>query len=232
MALGSCTTAPPPAVQTKKQDTVTTRLPQEEHGYEKKMKDAGLVNIQEADPTIIVDLKYSTADNFLGFDIYGTLDKCYLQPDVAQKLVQANRYLKETDSSYTLLVYDGARPRSIQQKMWDTVKTMPVKQATYVSNPRRGSLHNFGAAVDLTIAGADGTPLDMGTPYDFFGDLAHTDKDQYFLSTGQLSEEQISNRKLLRTVMYRAGFFGIQSEWWHFNSCTRDVAATKYKIIE
>jgi D-alanyl-D-alanine dipeptidase len=190
------------------------------------------VNVQDLDPTIRVDMKYSTDDNFLGFDVYGSLDKCYLQPDVADKLVKANRYLKEENPLYTLLVYDGARPRSIQRKMWDTVKTMPVKQGTYVSNPNKGSLHNFGAAVDLTVADENGNALDMGTPYDFFGDRAHTDIEARLLSTGEITEEQLANRKLLRRVMNKAGFFGIQSEWWHFNSCTRDAAAQKYTIIE
>lgn len=192
----------------------------------------GLVDIQSIDSTLLVDLKYSSKDNFLGFDLYGELDRCFLQKDVAEKLKNANSYLKELHPEYVLLIYDGARPRSIQKKMWDTIRTMPVKQGVYVSNPKFGSLHNFGAAVDLTIADKSGNPLDMGTPYDYFGDLAHPEKEKYFLSTGELTSEQVANRLLLRKVMRKGGFFGIQSEWWHFNACTREVAATKYQIIE
>lgn len=199
---------------------------------EVSMIEKGLIDIQQVDASILVDLKYSTSDNFLGFDVYGSLNKCYLQPDVAGKLKQANAFLHESHPQYTLLVYDGARPRSIQQKMWDTVKTMPVQQGVYVSNPKMGSVHNFGAAVDLTIATQDGKAIDMGTPYDFFGEEAHTDNESYLLSSGKINETQLENRKLLRSVMRRAGFFGIQSEWWHFNACTREVATTKYQIIE
>lgn len=199
---------------------------------ELNMVAAGLVDVQSLDTTIRVDLKYSTEDNFLGFDVYGALNTCYLQPDVAEKLVMASAYLHEEHPGYALLVYDGARPRSIQQRMWDTVKTMPVRQATYVSNPIAGSLHNFGAAVDLTICDSLGQPLDMGTPYDYFGDRAHTDNEAYLLGIGELTQEHLNNRKLLRRIMRKAGFFGIQTEWWHFNSCTREAAAVKYIIIE
>jgi D-alanyl-D-alanine dipeptidase len=190
---------------------------------DERMLAAGLVDVLTYDSTLLIDLKYSTADNFLGYDVYGALNICYLQPDVAQMLANANAALHTLHPGFSLLVYDGAR---------DTVKTMPVKQATYVSNPVMGSVHNFGAAVDLTICDSLGHPLDMGTPFDYFGDLAHTDLEAVFLASGELSQEQVNNRKLLRRVMRKAGFSGIQTEWWHFNACSREAAAVKYKILE
>lgn len=199
---------------------------------EKSVIECGLVDIKSIDSTIIVDMKYSTTDNFIGVDVYGDFNKCYLQPDVAQKLKLAQQYLKEKYPYYSLIVYDAARPRSVQRIMWDTVKIPVVERTKYLSNPNGGSLHNFGAAVDISIVDENGHTLNMGTPYDYFGELAYPKEEQRLLAEGKLTNKQILNRDILRTVMYKAGFWGIATEWWHFNSCTRDVAYQKYKIIE
>lgn len=194
--------------------------------------DYGLVNVQDSAPDIHVLLKYSTIDNFVGIDMYGGMRNCYLQPEVAGKVTKAQRKLKESNEELTLLIYDGVRPRSVQQMMWDTLK-MPFERKTkFVSNPKYGSLHNFGAAVDITIATVDGTPLDMGAPYDDTSFVAWPVHELRYLKSGALSKEQVDNRKLLRAVMTHGGFFNIQSEWWHFNACTREVAERKWKIVE
>lgn len=193
---------------------------------------AGLVDIQKIDSTIYIDIKYSTTDNFMEMDLYGDFAKAYLQPDVAEKLSKAQQFLKEEYPDYSLLVYDGVRPRHVQQMMWDSLK-LPFKEKTkFISNPKNGSIHNYGAAVDLTIIDEKGTPLDMATPYDFIGKLAYPRLEQTLLTEGKISQQQINNRALLRKAMKKAGFFGIQTEWWHFNSCTRNEAKLKYKIVE
>jgi D-alanyl-D-alanine dipeptidase len=193
---------------------------------------AGLVNVQQIAPGILVELKYSTTDNFLGFDVYGDLNTAFLQPDVAQKLAAAQKALSKRRPGYVLLIYDAARPVSVQQKMWDTLRNRPLDRSKYVSNPANGgSLHNYGAAVDLTIADSTGKPIDMGTPYDFFGPEAHPSREAEMLAAGKLTTAQIENRKLLREVMRSAGFFGITSEWWHYNACTRAAAKEKYKLL-
>jgi len=199
---------------------------------EKKLEEAGLVRIQNFDPTIKYELKYSTSDNFMKQDVYGEFDDLYLQPDVAEKLSNAQKFLKEEDSSLTLLVYDGVRSRSVQQIMWDVVDMPNSEKGKFVSNPKNASIHNFGAAVDLTIADSNGVPLDMGTEFDHIGELAYPSMEYFFLKDGQLSQQQIDNRKLLRKVMYKAGFSGLTTEWWHFNSCSREEAKIKYKILE
>ncbi|MEZ4936972.1 MAG: M15 family metallopeptidase [Crocinitomicaceae bacterium] len=200
---------------------------------ELKILEYGLVDIQSLDSTILVDLKYASEDNFLGINLYGNLKRAYLQPDVAQRLVKAQLKLKSIDSTKTLLVYDGVRPRSVQWKMWNTLDTLPPRQrGMFVSNPRNGSLHNFGAAVDLTIAELDGTPLDMGAGYDDIRKIAYPSLEKAYLDSGMLTKEHIANRNLLRQAMRAGGFWGIQSEWWHFNSCKRDSAWAKYKIVE
>ena len=193
----------------------------------------GLVNIQALDSTILVDLKYSTTDNFMDKDMYGCLNNCYLQPDVAERLLLCQAYLKKKDSALTLLLYDGVRPRSVQQYMWDLLD-MPINEKTkFVSNPKKGSLHNFGAAIDITLAYSESKEaLDMGAGYDEIGIISWPIKEKVMLDSCLLTIEQVDNRKLLRRSMRAGKFFNIQTEWWHFNACYRDSAYIKYRIIE
>ncbi len=199
---------------------------------EKHLIRSGLVDIQKAIPGILIDLRYSDTNNFMHIDVYGDLERIYLQPDVAEKLRIAQEYLQEIDSSLSLLVFDGVRPRSVQQIMWDTVNIPINERGKFVSNPKNGSLHNYGAAVDLTIAKLNGEELDMGTPYDDASKLSYPAMEAAYLQKGELTKEQIANRKLLRAVLSKGGFWNIQTEWWHFNSCNREQAKRKYEIVE
>lgn len=201
--------------------------------YELKMRRLGLVNVQEIDPSILVELKYSTTDNFVGKDVYGCITNCFLQKKPAEMLANASDLLKRKNGNYRLLVYDGGRPLSIQKVLWNSLtQYSPKQRATYVANPAKGSIHNYGSAVDLTIATVDGTPLDMGTKYDYFGELAYPKKENYFLKIGKLTKQQIANRQLLRSVMKSAGYMPIEYEWWHFNAVSRQTAKRTYKIIQ
>ena len=193
----------------------------------------GLVNIRDIDSSIMVELKYSTTDNFMQRDMYGCLENCYLQPDIAERLKLCQSELKSRDSTLTLLVYDGLRPRLVQQFMWDLLD-MPLNEKTkFVSNPAKGSLHNFAAAVDITLYDlTTHQALDMGTPYDYIGVLAWPTKEASLLKDSLLTQEQVDNRILLRKVMQTGKFFNIQTEWWHFNACYRDKAKELYHIIE
>ncbi|NQV29981.1 MAG: M15 family metallopeptidase [Candidatus Marinimicrobia bacterium] len=204
--------------------------PRDSLSLEKKLQAQGLINIHSRAPDILVELKYSTLDNFLGEDTYGALVNCYLQPKAASMLKNAQAILKKSHPDLTLLIYDGARPRSIQRIMWALVVDTPSQN--YVADPERGSVHNYGSAVDLTIATNDGVPLDMGTPFDFFGELAQPRYEQKFLDEKKLSQSQFNNRLLLREVMTQAGFLSISIEWWHFNAVPVKLARTTYKIIE
>ncbi|MGB3849872.1 MAG: M15 family metallopeptidase [Tunicatimonas sp.] len=194
--------------------------------------DRGLVNVQDVDSTIIVDLRYSTTNNFVGIDVYGDFDEAYLQAEPARRLVLANTYLRERHPGYALYIYDAVRPRRVQQILWDTLDYPLNEKPKYVADPQKGSIHNYGAAVDLTVAGADGQPLDMGTDFDYFGVLAYPTKEADMLAAGQLTAEQLANRKLLRDVMTRAGFSPITTEWWHFNAFSRREADRRYGIVE
>ncbi len=199
---------------------------------EQKLIDAGLVDIQTIDSTILIDLRYTTTNNFMNEDVYGGLNKVYLQPSVATDLKKANDYLHQLDSTLTLLVFDGVRPRSVQQKMWD-ILDMPINEKTkFVSNPKNGSIHNYGCAVDITIAKLNGAVLDMGADFDEIDKIAYPRLEQQFLKSGELTQQQVNNRKLLRKVMKHGGFYNIQTEWWHFNRYNRNKAKEMFKIIE
>jgi D-alanyl-D-alanine dipeptidase len=199
---------------------------------ETRLKKSGLVNLSALDKTILVDLKYSTEDNFVGVDVYGSLADCYLQPVVADMLIAAQKELRRRKPGYALLLYDCARPLSVQQILWDTLQKPEELKHLYVADPNEGSIHNYGSAVDLTIADDKETPLNMGTEYDHFSELAYPSKEEELLENGALTQEQIENRHLLREVMAHAGFTPIDTEWWHFNAYSRSRAAELFEMIE
>lgn len=202
--------------------------------FEQSLIDQGLVNIQDIDPSILVDLKYSTTDNFFGEDVYEDLTHAYLQLKPAQALAAVNDELKQIDPNLRLMVYDGARPLKVQKILWEKLDTIPYALRTnYVADPGAGSIHNFGCAVDLSIFDiSKDSVLDMGTPYDHFGELAYPRLEDQLLEEGRLNKEQIINRRLLRKVMEKHHFLPITSEWWHFNYHSRETAKKNYKIIE
>jgi D-alanyl-D-alanine dipeptidase len=205
---------------------------------EKAMIKQGLVDVQTVDPSILVELKYSTTDNFVGKDVYDDLTRAYLQPMTARKLANASKFLQERHPDLRLLVYDAARPREAQWKLWNALPNMPESERQkYVADPRKGSIHNYGCAVDLTVASKDGRsgapePLDMGTKYDYFGELAYPSREKELLAAGKLTQKQIDNRQILRDAMLKAGFSRIEFEWWHFNSISREKAKMAFRIVE
>jgi D-alanyl-D-alanine dipeptidase len=193
---------------------------------------SGLVNVQVLNPNIGVHLRYSVTNNFLHTDLYGCLETAYLQAEAASMLSKAQDFLSAIDSSLHLLIWDATRPRSVQWKMWEVLQ-MPLDQKVrFVSNPRNGSLHNFGCAVDLTVCNQDNIPLDMGTDFDYFGRAAGTINEALLVTEGLLTQQQLENRRLLRRVMRQAGFSMISSEWWHFNAMSREAAIARYVIVE
>lgn len=192
----------------------------------------GLIDVQSLNDQIYCELKYASEDNFMGFQLYKSIKRPYLQPDVAERLSKCQDYLTEIDSSLHLLIYDAARPVSVQRLMWEALDTIPpVERGKYVSNPGHRSLHNMGAAVDITICNDDGIPLDMGARFDEFAEIAYPRMEAHFLKTGALSQEQYQRRLLLRSVMKSQGFRQLPTEWWHYNAYSRDVARTKYKVL-
>jgi len=200
--------------------------------WDRRFIAAGLVDIQSVIPEVIVDLKYSSTDNFFGQDVYDDLENAYMQPEVAEMLKKAYEKLQARDPNLTFLIYDAVRPLAVQQILWENLDKPDSLKPLYVADPKVGSLHNFGVAVDLTLADqTTGQPLDMGTKYDYFGYPAYPDREAQMLRAGKISQKHIDNRKLLREVMLSAGFTGIGSEWWHFNAFSRKEAGHKFEII-
>ena len=192
----------------------------------------GLIDVQSLCPDIYSDLKYTGKDNFMGVQLYKTIKRPYLQPDVAARLVKCQQYLSTIDSSLHLLIYDAARPVSVQKLMWEALDTLPlVERGKYVSNPGHRSLHNLGAAVDITICSKEGVALDMGAGFDEFAEIAYPRLEYHFLKTGELTQKQYENRLLLRRVMKSQYFRQLTTEWWHYNAYSRNVALSKYKVL-
>lgn len=173
----------------------------------------GFAEVQLMDPSITLDIRYATTDNFTHSKIYDC-PRCLLRPEAAEAIIKANKALKPR--GLTLKMFDCYRPRPYQQRLWDK-----VPNPNYVTPPTKGSMHSRGAAVDLTIVNAKGQELDMGTPYDFFGEEAHTDYTR-------LSAQVLENRNLLRKTLEAVGFKGIRTEWWHFSYQKRNYPLSDY----
>ena len=172
---------------------------------------------------------YARADNFVGEKMYG-FSEAYLHPTAARAVKKANALLRKINPSLRLIIYDAARPMSVQRKMWNKVKG--TRQQNYVSNPANGGgLHNYGLAVDVSIVDNKGDTLTMGTLVDALTPLSHIDKEAALVKAGRLTSEAVRNRELLRRVMREAGFRSLRSEWWHFNFTTRADARANYRVI-
>lgn len=204
----------------------------EKTSWYKVYTDQGLMVVNSDSASIKVNLRYSTTDNFIGKDVYGDLEEAYLQPEALSKLYKAAEYLNELHPELRLLIWDAARPRRIQQVLWDQVEIPLPERAQYVANPETGSIHNYGAAIDLTLADSLGNPLDMGTDYDDFNEVAHIDKEQELIENKLLTELQVKNRIILRSVMTKAGFIPVRTEWWHFDAFSRTETKSRFKIVE
>ena len=191
----------------------------------------GLYSITNLNSNIKVDLKYTSKDNFLKKVLYNKIDKAYLQKDVAIRLSKCQDFLDSIRPGYHLIVYDAVRPVSVQKTMWEAMDSLPPKiRKRYVSPPQSRSLHNFGAAVDISIMKGDQL-LDMGADFDEFNEIAYPRKESQFLNNGKLSSKQHKNRKLLRQVMNSQGFKVLSTEWWHFNACSKKYARRNYKLL-
>lgn len=198
---------------------------------EKKFINAGLVDIHLIDSTIQVDLVNSDpAKNYFRENYYDGLSKAYLRKEVAIKLSRAQQVLREKHPEYSLLILDAARPRSVSRMMYEKMKGTRFEK--FVAHPARGSMHNYGIAVDLTIVDQDGEELDMG-----FNPFRKSTLGLYWLYVKKkfdvdLTQDQQNNRKLLADTMVSAGFIPLSFEWWHFNGMPKDEARRRYRIIE
>lgn len=178
----------------------------------------------------MLDLRYKTAKNFMGEDLYKEYSGDYLHEDAATKLQKAAEILSQAKPGWKLRVLDALRPREIQQRMWDKVKG--TSSSKYVADPRLGSGHSYGMSVDATLQDEHGNELDMGTEFDDFTPLAQPRNEGLYLRNGKLSKAQYDNRQLLRRIMKQAGFGSLLQEWWHFNARGTKTIKSRYRVIE
>jgi D-alanyl-D-alanine dipeptidase len=171
-------------------------------------QDAGtpgrLVEASARVPGLVVELRYATEDNFLGRAVYPEGARCLLLPGVVERLVRAARTLEA--HGFRLKAWDCYRPLHLQWAMW---KLVPRKG--YVADPRTGSNHNRGGAVDVTLVTLDGASVEMPTPVDTFGPAAHH-------GSPAGTAEARANRETLRQGMVDAGFRANRMEWWHYDA--------------
>lgn len=166
---------------------------------------ADLVEVATLDPTIRLDVRYATANNFMGRPFYAEA-RVFLQRPAAEALVRVHRALGE--KGYGLLLFDGYRPWSVTKAFWDAT---PEAKKVFVADPKNGSRHNRGGAVDLSVFHlATGAPADMGGAYDEMSPRSYVPWDEG-------SKEVRGRRDLLRTSMEKEGFFVYPWEWWHFD---------------
>lgn len=169
---------------------------------QQQIADTTFVNLKDYSKDFVYDMKYATEDNFLKAKVYDCAE-CLLRLKTVKALVAANKdFIKK---GYKIKLYDCYRPLSIQKKMWEI-----VSNPKYVADPKKGSIHNRGGAVDISLVDMSGKELDMGTAFDFFGpEAAH--------NYTNFSKKVLSNRKFLKKIMVENGFNSFDSEWWHYN---------------
>ena len=205
---------------------------QGESAIEKQLEQIGLQNISDEISGIEVYMVYATPYNFMGRVLYEGLDEAYLVPEAVEKLRKANELLRKRRLDLHLVVYDAARPRSIQQLMWDVVENTELED--FVANPNKsgGGPHNYGVAVDVTLIDCTGHPIPMGSEYDYFGDRSRVDIEDELIERGEITHRELLNRLLLREIMTEAGWLVEPSEWWHFNAMPLTEASRNLTVIE
>ncbi len=160
-----------------------------------------LVEITPEEHGVMLDIRYATPENMAGKPLYAE-PRCFLRPEAAEALKRASDLA--CHAGFRLVVFDGYRPPQAQRALF---RACPDPR--YVIPPEVGSTHTRGVAVDLTLADADGMPLEMGTDFDDMREIA-------WPASRKVSAEALKNRMMLAGIMHAAGFTGIRTEWWHF----------------
>lgn len=160
-----------------------------------------LIEVTPATHEVQLDIAYAGSDNFTGKPVYGR-PACYLHAEAEARLRRAVELARQLD--LTLRIFDAFRPAEAQWRLWEA-----RPDPDFLADPRRGSPHSRGAAVDLTLIGADGAALDMGTAFDAFTPLSHH-------ANRAIPVAAQRNRFLLLGIMSAAGWDFYGNEWWHY----------------
>lgn len=179
---------------------------------------------------IHVDLRYASANNFVGRNLYGALNCSWLHREAAAGLESAVAFLQARHPGYRLLLLDALRPHRVQETLWQGLAGTDLQR--YLADPAKGSIHSFGMAVDITLLDPAGVELDMGTGFDDLTELSHPQYEKQHQARGLLSGAHLRNRLMLREAMLHSGFAGIASEWWHFDFGDRNSVRRTYLRID
>jgi D-alanyl-D-alanine dipeptidase/CubicO group peptidase (beta-lactamase class C family) len=182
-------------------EAMNVQPPQEKGDFRKP----DLAELTKLDPTIKLDVRYATTNNFLGSVFYKEA-RAFLQRPAAEALVRAHRKLRQM--GYGLLIHDGYRPWYVTKVFWDAT---PEDKKIFVANPANGSRHNRGCAVDLTLY-----DLKTGQPVEMVGTYDETTDRSYPDYPGGTSLQRW-HRRVLRDAMEAEGFTVYEAEWWHFD---------------
>ena len=180
-------------------------------------------------PGIQVDLRYASANNFVGSNLYEPFDCAWIHREGASKLAAASDWLLRSNPGMRLLILDALRPQRVQQRLWDALDGTPLR--AYLADPARGSIHSFGMAVDVTLVDPSGREVDMGTPFDDMSERSHPSLEEALLAAGELTLAQVASRRILREAMGHAGWRGISREWWHFDGGDRERIRAEFLRI-
>jgi D-alanyl-D-alanine dipeptidase len=164
---------------------------------------------------IAIDLRYASANNFVGRDVYSPMDCAWLHARAAHAVAKAQQQVASSLPGHRIVVFDALRPHRIQIALWNALLGTGLEK--YLADPAMGSIHSYGFAVDAGILTPSGHELDMGTGFDAMQDESHPEFEAQMLRSGRLSAQHIANRLVLREAMLQAGFSGISTEWWHFD---------------
>ncbi|HEY5367770.1 MAG TPA: M15 family metallopeptidase [Hanamia sp.] len=183
----------------------------------KKMED-----LRKLIPGIQLDLRYASVHNFMHEKLYPSTNTTFLRKPAADSLKKVIEFLKS--KNLTIKIFDAYRPYSVTEKMWEE-----VKDSRYAADPSKGSGHNRGTAVDLTLIDLKtNEELNMGTGFDNFTDSAH-------INFIDLPREVLKNRSILRSTMEKFGFIQLTTEWWHYylpNSSSYEILDISFKDLK
>jgi D-alanyl-D-alanine dipeptidase len=209
------------AAITKSQIQKTAATQPVKDAVEVQLEQSGLVNLKNMGADFVYDQRYGTTNNFTGSRIYNS-ERVYLRPATAQKLVDAE---KEFNSlGYRIKIWDAYRPYSVQLLLY---KKVANDRKYFIANPysKESSVHNRGAAIDITLVHTDGSAVEMPTDFDTFSYAAN-------INNKNCSKQAVYDRELLASVMNKHGFVGIECEWWHFNDSDIVNDPEKYSIVD
>ena len=178
-----------------------------------ELMDKDFVDVSKYIPEIKIDLRYATTNNITGTVLYSS-KTAYLRKGTADKLKKANEEFSKY--GYVIKIWDAYRPRSVQYKLW-----AKIPDQRYIANPNRGSGHNRGTSVDITLIDKAGNEMKMPTDFDGFGPKSYRD-------CSDLPDEEKSNVKFLGNIMAECGFRSIETEWWHFD----DTDFRNYPVVD